>query len=469
MTELYYQTIAELAPKLQRKELSPVELTEAVLKRTEALNPNLNAYLTILEKEALQQARQAEQEISSGHWRGPLHGIPMALKDLFHTDGVKTTAGSSFLKDFTPQENATVVQRLFNAGIVLTGKLNMHEFAFGATNENPHFGDAHNPWDTNRITGGSSGGSAAAVAAGLSIASLGTDTGGSIRTPSSLCGVVGLKPTFGRVSKHGVVPLAWSLDHVGPIARSVEDVAILLEAIAGYDMKDPTSKKKEIGSYRNALASGTKGLRAGVVRNYYVGSEPDVENNFRKAIKSLETAGLHVSEVEIPELDAALFAEMIMISAEASTYHHERLAASPTDFGADVRILLEAGELITAVQYIKAQQARRLIQEGFHRVFNQFDVLLAPSVPLTATPIGVRQLQTSGTPIDVTMAFVQFAAPANLAGLPALSLPTGLSAEGLPTGMQIIGKPFGEETVLRVGVEYEAMSPLQGKHPLGWT
>ncbi len=467
MTELYYQTIGELAPKLQRKELSPVELTEAVLKRTEALNPKLNAYLTILEKEALQQARQAEQEIFSGHWRGPLHGIPIAVKDLFHTDGVKTTAGSAILRDFTPQENATVVQRLLDAGIVLTGKLNMHEFAFGVTNENPHFGDAHNPWDTNRITGGSSGGSAAAVAAGLSVASLGTDTGGSIRTPSSLCGVVGLKPTFGRVSKHGVVPLSWSLDHVGPIARSVEDVAILLEAIAGHDMKDPTSKKREIGSYRNALASGTRGLRAGVVRNYYIGAEPDVENNFREAIKSLETAGLHVSEVEIPELDAALFAEMIMISAEASAYHHESLAASPTAFGADVRILLEAGELISAVQYIKAQQARRLIQEGFRRVFDQFDVLLAPSVPLTATPIGVRQLQTGGMPIDVTMAFVQFAAPANLAGLPSLSVPTGLSAEGLPTGMQIIGKPFGEETVLRVGVEYEAMSPLQEKHPLG--
>ncbi|MHB1651869.1 MAG: amidase [Desulfitobacteriaceae bacterium] len=466
MDELYYQSIGELAPQIQQKILSPVELTDAVLKRVEAENPKLNAYITVLGEEALEQARKAEREIMAGNWRGPLHGIPMALKDLFYTQGVRTTAGSALLKDFVPQENATVVNHLLDAGVILTGKLNMHELAFGATNENPHFGDAHNPWDGSRITGGSSGGGAAAVAAGLSVASLGTDTGGSIRTPSALCGVTGLKPTFGLVSKHGVVPLAWSLDHVGPIGRSVEDIAILLEAIAGPDAKDPTTKKKGVGGYRAALAQGAKGLRAGVVRNYYLGAQPDVEKNLSAAVKALETAGVEIIDIQIPELDVALFAEMITISAEASAYHHENLAANPQSFGTDVRILLEAGELITAVQYIKAQQARRLIQAGFDRTFRQVDVLIAPTVPLTAPPIGMHHLQAGEKTIDVTMAFVQFAAPANLAGLPALSLPTGLSSEGLPTAMQILGKPFAEETVLRVGAEYEAVSPFRGKHPI---
>ncbi|WP_018085031.1 amidase [Desulfurispora thermophila] len=461
MTALYYKTIAELAPLLEKKELSPVELLQSIFSRIDDLDSKLNSYITLLRDEALESAKKAETEIMAGHYKGQLHGIPIGLKDLFYTKGIRTTAGSAILKDFVPQYNATVVERLLGAGVVLTGKLNMHEYAFGATNENSHFGDAHNPWNFDHITGGSSGGSAAAVAAGLSVASLGSDTGGSIRTPSALCGVVGLKPTFGRVSKYGVVPLAWSLDHIGPIARGVEDIAIILEEIAGYDPKDPTTKNKPVESYRSELFKGIDGLKIGVPMNYYFDdTHPEVETMVRTAIQALQSLGGEIVEVTIPELALSMFAEIVTISSEASAYHHETLVTNAVAYGDDVRLLLEGGELFSAVQYVKAQQARRVIQEGFKRTFQQVDVLIAPTVPIMAPRIGERQVEVNGKFKDPVMEFVRLAAPCNLTGLPSVSVPVGLSSSRLPVAMQIIGKPFDESTILRVAAAYEKEFPL---------
>ncbi|MGB9803287.1 amidase [Desulfofundulus sp.] len=467
MTELYYKTISELAPMIKSKELSPVELTASVLARIESIDPKLNTYITVLGDMAMASAKQAEADIMAGGYKGPLHGIPMALKDLFYTRGIQTTGGSALLRTFIPDYNATVVNKLLDAGVILTGKLNMHEYAFGATNENPHFGDAHNPWNTEHITGGSSGGSGAAVSAGLCVASLGTDTGGSIRTPSALCGVVGLKPTFGRVSKYGVIPLAWSLDHVGPMARGVEDVAIILEVIAGYDPKDPTTKNKPVETYRSQLGSGVKGLKIGVPSNYYFDDvDPEVESRVRAAVKTLESLGAEIIDVFIPELSLSVFAEMVTITAEAAAYHHETLVGNPAGYGDDVRLLLQGGELITAVQYVKAQRARRVIQEGFWRVFTQVDVLVAPTVPITAPRIGQRYVNVNGKTKDVVMQFMVWAAPCNLTGIPSISVPVGLSSDGLPVGMQIIGKPFAEGTILKVAAAYEQESSLQDIRPI---
>lgn len=467
MTELYYQTISRLAPMLERKELSPVELADSVLSRIESIDPKLNAYITVLGDAAMASAKQAEADIMAGGYKGPLHGIPMALKDLYYTKGIQTTGGSDILRNFVPDYNATVVNKLLDAGAIITGKLNMHEYAFGATNENPHFGDAHNPWNTEHITGGSSGGSGAAVSAGLCAASLGTDTGGSIRTPSALCGVVGLKPTFGRVSKYGVIPLAWSLDHVGPLTRGVEDAAIILEVIAGYDPNDPTTKDKPVEAYRSQLGSGVKGLKIGVPTNYYFDDvDPEVEARVRAAIKTFEDLGGEVIDVSIPELALAMFAEMVTISTEASAYHHETLAANPAGYGDDVRLLLQGGELITAVQYVKAQQARRVIQEGFGRAFAQVDVLVAPTVPITAPRIGQKQVNVNGKMKDVVMQFMGWAAPCNLAGLPSVSVPVGLSTDGLPVAIQVIGKPFAEGTILKVAAAYEQQSSFKDIRPI---
>ena len=467
MSDLHFQTISNLAPRIARKEISPVELLDSVLHQIQAHNDDVNAYITILEDESREAAKKAEREIAQGKYRGPLHGIPMGLKDLFYTAGIRTTAGSAILKDFVPDTDATVVRKLKDAGVILTGKLNMHEYAFGATNENPHYGPSRNPWDTARMTGGSSGGGGAAVAAGLSVATLGTDTGGSIRTPSALCGIVGLKPTFGRVSKHGVVPLSWSLDHVGPMARSVADAAVLLQAIAGFDPQDAASKNAAVDTYAPVASMDAKTLVVGVPGNYYFdGVDPQVEANVRAAIAALAAQGARVVEVSIPELALAMFAELVTISAEASAYHHDTFTKHAREYGADVRVLLEGGELLTAVQYLKAQQSRRLLQEAMLKVLSGVDVLVAPTLPFTAPPIGEGHVEISGQLKDFTMECVRFAAPCNLTGFPSLSLPVGFSSAGLPIGMQIIGKPFDEVKLLQVGALVEQVAPFEYKNPV---
>ncbi len=351
--EIQLLTLAEAASQIQKKELSPRELALAYADRIQALDPRLNCFITRTLDTALEQARQAEAEIQNGGYRGPLHGIPLALKDLFETKGVRTTAGSRFFADYFPQDDAVVIQKLRNAGAVFLGKLNMHEIALGVTNVNPHYGPCHNPWSPERMSGGSSGGSAAAAAAGLCLGSLGSDTGGSIRIPASLCGVVGLKPTFGRVSLRGVIPLSWNLDHVGPLARSVRDAAILLQTIAGYDAQDPASVDVPVPNYLSGLEDGVRGWKIGLASDeFFSKNDPQVEQAIRAASGVFTRLGAQVIPVELPEAHQAARANGLMTQSDAAAFYQERLATRPEDFGADVLKRLQSGAALSSTEYI---------------------------------------------------------------------------------------------------------------------
>lgn len=467
MTAMHYETISSLAPKLEKKELSPVELTNIMLDRIDDVDEQLNSYITVMKEEARADAKRAEQEIMNGDYRGPLHGVPIAVKDLLNTKGIRTTAGSQVLSEHIPDEDATVVKKLREAGAIFLGKLNMHEFAFGVTNKNDYFGDAKNPWDVERTPGGSSGGSGAAVAAGLAYAALGSDTGGSIRTPSALNGIYGLKPTFGRVSKFGAIPLAWSLDHIGPMARNVEDLAIVLQAIAGFDKHDPTTVNKAVPEYSSSLHQNISGIKIGVPTNYFFDFlEDEVEQSVKAAIEELEKLGATVVEMTIPELELCEYSELVTIQAEAAAYHHEMLVEKSHLYGNDVRTTLQAGELLSAVHYVKAQQARRIVQGAISRTFEQVDAIVAPSVSMVAPKWKESFKIIQGESKAVTAEFVRFAAPANLTGIPSLSVPTGFSSNGLPIGMQIMGKPFAEATLFTIASAYEESNNFSHRHPI---
>lgn len=464
MTELSYYTASELAPLIEGKQLSPVELTEAVLKRMKTLEPTINAYITPLPELALQQAQYAEKEIMNNFYRGPLHGIPIGLKDNFHTRGIRTTVGSKMLDDFFPDINATTVEKLIGSGGgVLTGKLNCDEFAIGAININPFYGSPRNPWNLNHVTGGSSGGSGAALAAGLTILATGTDTYGSIRNPASMCGVYGLKPTYGLVSKHGVTPTAWSMDHVGPMARSVSDLALMLNHMVGYDENDPASIKANIPDYFKNLNKGIQDLRIGIPGYFLQGLDPEVEQDFKKAILQLEELGANVIEVDIPELDMATYAGYIIVSGEPASYHRGMLQANPDGFRADNRIQLEAGTLTTTPQYLESQQIRRALVKAFKKAFSKVDVLAGPSIPITAPRFKSNWVEEN---LDVTKRCMPFTVPANLAAIPSLSVPIGLSSDGLPIGMQLMGDHLSEKLLLQVGYAWECTNPLSTKRPV---
>ncbi len=467
MKALHYKTVSDIAPKLKKKELSPVDLTNVMFDRIDEVDEQINSYITVMKQEALADAKRAEQEIMDGHYRGPLHGVPIAVKDLLNTKGIRTTSGSKVLADNLPDLDATVITKLREAGAIILGKLNMHEFAFGVTNKNNHYGDAKNPWDVERTPGGSSGGSGAAVAAGLAFVAIGSDTGGSIRTPAALCGIYGLKPTFGRVSKHGAIPLAWSLDHLGPMARNVEDLAIALEAIAGFDSNDPTTVEKSVPRYQSELHDTLAGIKIGVPTNYFFDFvEEEVEQSVRHAIATMEKLGATLVDINIPELSLAEFSELVTIQAEAATYHHDMLTEKSHLYGNDVRTTLQAGELVTAVQYIQAQQARRKIQEAVSRAFAEVDVIAAPSLPMTAPKWKENFKIIKGESKAITAEFVRFAAPANLTGIPSLSLPTGFSSDGLPMSMQLMGRAFEELRLLQVASALEKASLTDDRIPL---
>ncbi len=450
-TDLPFLTIAELAPLIENGDVSPVVVTRAVLERIEALDGRLNAYITVLHDEALSAAREAENAISAGGYLGPLHGVPISLKDLFWTRGVRTTAGSRILADFIPHEDAHSVARLKAAGAVIVGKTNLHEFAFGVTTINPHYGTTRNPWDPERIVGGSSGGSVAAVAAGLCTAAMGTDTGGSIRIPAALCGIVGLKPTYGRVSRHGVVPLAWTMDHAGPMTRSVRDAALMLNVVTGHDPRDPASTDAPVPSFTAGLDAGVKGLRLGVPRHFYFDDlNAEVERCVQAAIDVLGRLGGTIEEVVLPRLEYAPAVYWPISVSEAAAYHRDWLINRPQDYGDDVRQRMGAGLVVPSVRYLQAQRARRLIADDFRHALREVDVLLAPT-----TPIPAPRIDEAGAP-EVRTTLLRLTSPANLAGLPALSVPCGFTGAGLPVGLQIIGRAFDEATVLRVGHAYEA-------------
>jgi aspartyl-tRNA(Asn)/glutamyl-tRNA(Gln) amidotransferase subunit A len=467
MVDLTRLTITEAARRLASKELSPVELTQAALQRISALDPQLHAFITVLEDQARGAAKAAEREIMAGQWRGPLHGIPIALKDLCNTKGVRTTAGSKILQDHVPSHDATVASRLADAGTILLGKLHMNEFAYGPDGDNAHYGRVRNPWDLEHITGGSSSGSGAAVAASLCLGALGTDTGGSIRIPSALCGIVGLKPTYGRVSRYGLTPLSWSLDHAGPMAKTVEDAALLLQAMAGDDAKDPGSAQHPVPAYIAAFSSDIRGLRLGIPREYFFEMlDPEVEGAVHQAIEVMRGLGASVHRVSWPSLRYATLAALIIVLAEASAFHETWIRTRPQDYQPDVALRLKWGLLLPSPAYLKAQRLRALMCREVAQLWRQVDVLVTPATMLAAPRPDETHVQIGNRQMSTREALLRPMRPFNLTGLPALSVPCGFTSRGLPIGLQIAGKPFDEATVLRLAHAYEQHTDWHRRQPL---
>ena len=466
--ELLTKTTTEVADLIERREVSPVDLTQSLLDHAHELNDTVNSYISFRDDQALAEAKKAEEEIAAGNYRGPLHGIPMGIKDNIYIGGEVSTMASKIHRDFVSQDDASVVVNLREAGAVLTGKLNMHEYAWGIDNNSPHFGPVHNPWNLDKVPGGSSGGSGAAVASDVSFTTLGTDTAGSIRIPSAVCGLVGLKPTHGRVAKYGCYPLAWSLDHIGPMSKSVADAAATLQGIAGFDPRDPTAVNVPVDDYLSGLGGDPKGLVIGVEEDYFFRDvDSPIETLVRKHIDELVSRGAVLKEVKIPSLAYAEWTELATSLSEASAIHHNDLLTRPDDFGDDIRFLFELGELFSSVDYLQAQQARRQLKQEFAAAMQQVDVIIAPTLPVMAPDIGSSTANLNGTEVDLIDNFIRFTGPSNLTGLPALNVPVGLE-DGLPVGLQIIGRAFDEATVLRVGSHIEQADPMQGRRaPVG--
>jgi aspartyl-tRNA(Asn)/glutamyl-tRNA(Gln) amidotransferase subunit A len=457
-------TVARAATLIHDRDVSPVELTQAYLERIEQLNPRLNAYITVTAERAMDDARRADEEIAAGQYRGPLHGVPVALKDIVDTAGIRTTGGAKIFADRVPSADATVVRKLREAGSVLLGKLNTHELAGGVTTNNPHFGPTRNPWNPAYIPGGSSGGSGAAVAAGLATATLGTDTAGSVRIPAALCGVVGLMPTYGRVSKAGVLPLSWQFDHVGPLTHTVEDAALVLQVLAGYDAADFSTVPMPIGDYATPLNGDIRGLRVGVPRGFfYERLDDEVRAAVEAALEVLGSQGATIQEVAWPSAVAMLPAGGSIFLAEIKVIHAEPLRERPGDLGADLAGWSEdAGD---AVAMAAALRACYTGTEEVRRVLEAVDVLVTPTTPVPAVPIGEGVVTYGGTTEPLLGALVRCTAPFNGTHLPGLSVPCGFTAAGLPLGLQIAGRPFDEVTVLRVGHAYEQATTWHTRRP----
>ena len=451
------RSIPDLALAFREKRLSPVEVVGALLERVEVVDRDLGAFITVTGERALEAAARAEAEISAGRYRGPLHGIPLGLKDLIYTEGVRTTMGSAFFKDHVPDHSATVAVKLEEAGAVLLGKTNTHEFAYGPTGDRSYFGPTRNPHDLSRISGGSSSGSAAAVAANLLYGALGSDTGGSVRIPSALCGVVGMKPTFGRVSKRGVFPLSWTLDHVGPLTRTVEDNALLLNALADHDPRDPYSANRPTEDFARELRRGVQGGVIGVPRDFYFEHvAEEVGERIREAIEVFISSGAEVREVGVLRLWETLKAQRLTLAADAYAIHEERLKSAPERFDEEVRVRLLEGERLKAHRYASAQQRKLGSMDEFGRALEGVDLLLTPTVPITATLIDQKDVDIAGYEESVRSAVTRLTGPTNLNGYPSLAVPCGFTAGGLPVGMQLVGRPFDEATLYRFGHAYEA-------------
>jgi aspartyl-tRNA(Asn)/glutamyl-tRNA(Gln) amidotransferase subunit A len=466
MADLTTLTIAEASRLMMAKELSPVELTQAALQRISALNPPLNAFITLLEDRASADAKTAEQEMMSGQRRGPLHGIPIALKDLCATKGVRTTAGSKILRDYIPADDATVTRRLAEAGTVLLGKTHLNEFAYGPDGDNRHYGRVRNPWNLERITGGSSSGSGAALAASLCLGALGSDTGGSIRIPAALCGIAGLKPTYGRVSRYGLTPLSWSLDHAGPMAKTVEDVALLLQAMAGYDPKDPGSAQRPVADYAAALGGDVHGLRVGIPREYFFDVlDPEVEAAVRQAIAVLRSLGASLYDVSWPALRYVTLAALIIVLVEATSFHEAWIRTRPQDYSPDIALRLKWGLLLPASAYLKAQRLRTILCREVAQLWRQVDVLVTPATMLVAPHPSETQVRLGDRQMSTREAILRLMRPFNLTGLPAIAIPCGFTSTGLPIGLQIAGRPFDEATVLRVAHAYEQQTDWHRRQP----
>jgi aspartyl-tRNA(Asn)/glutamyl-tRNA(Gln) amidotransferase subunit A len=481
MSDLIKLTIAEAQAKLRKREITARELTRACLNRIAAVEPKLNAFITVTEREALEQADAADSRLAQGD-APPLCGIPLGIKDIYATKGVPTTCASKILANFVPPFDATVIARLRAEGAVFVGKANMDEFAMGSSTENSAYGPTRNPYDLERVSGGSSGGSAAAVAAFECLASLGTDTGGSIREPASFCGVVGIKPTYSRVSRYGVIAYASSLDQVGPFSRTVRDAAIMLRSLAGVDPSDSTCSARPVPDYERALTGDVKGLRIGVPKEYFVeGMQPEVEKSVREALANLQKAGARTVEISLPHTSYAVAAYYLVATAEASAnlsrYDGIRYGlrvpaennielyekSRAEGFGAEVKRRIMLGTFALSAgyydaYYLKGQKVRTLIRRDFERAFESCDVVMAPVAPTTAFKLGEK----TDDPLTMYLSDI-FTISVNLAGLPGMSMPCGYDDKGLPIGLQIIGAPFSEETIFRVGDAYEKLGAFTSR------
>ena len=449
-------TILEAAKQLKAGALTSAGLVDQTLAAISEKDGDLNAFITVLDGPARARAKELDSEFAQGKYRGPLHGVPVAVKDLFHMKGVRTTAGSKLFEDLVSSFDSTVVEKLEAAGAVIVGKTNLHELAYGVTSNNPHFGPVHNPHNLDCVPGGSSGGSGAAVAAGIVPMGMGTDTGGSIRIPATFCGTVGLKPTFGLVSKFGCMPLGLSLDHMGPLTMTVRDTAVTMDAIAGHDPRDPNTSARAVESYGPSDNPSLAGVRIGWPVNFYFDSlDGEVRKSVENARALAESLGASVTDVRVPDIAALNTISRVILMSEASAVL-ERYLGDRSKFGADVLALLDQGRLLPATDYVNAQRARRVMQEEFRQLFEVVDCIFTPASPIPAPRIDQKSVMVDGVEEDVRLAATRFVRGINALGLPALSLPCGHSGTGLPIGLQIVGRGFAEKFLLQVGAALEA-------------
>ena len=457
---LNFLSIHELAQQIEQKKVSPREVLDAHLRQIEALDPELNAFITVCADEAREDAAKAESEIQGGHYRGPLHGVPVGIKDIIDTAGVLTTQGSSFFPDNVPAADAECVRKLKEAGAVVVGKCNTHEFAAGSTTVNPHYGPARNPWNPERVSGGSSGGSGAAVAAFMCPGAVGTDTGGSIRGPASACGTMGLKPTYGRVSLRGIFPNSPTLDHAGPLARTARDCGIMLQAMAGYDPADAGSKDRETPDFCALIGESIEGMRFGVCEDLYLPeNDASVQKGFENAIEAMKALGGEVVHVRYPNAERMRDVRRIIASAELAAVHRERLATHPEKFGDDVRERLEISSRVTLEEYMHAMRERRTLTREMEKVFDEIDILLAPGYPCPAGPVATIMGTVNGKEYLFTGLGRPQTGPYNLFGFPTMAAPSGFSEDGLPVSIQIVGPPWEEARVLQASHAFEEAIP----------
>ena len=463
---LCFLTLQELAARVRSRDISPVEIVRDHLTRCESLNPKLNAFITLSAEQALNDAQTAEKEISAGRWRGALHGIPVGIKDCIDTAGIRTTIGSSFHRDRVPQADAGAIERLKAAGGIVLGKTNMHEFAAGSTTNNPWYGACHNPWDLDRSPGGSSGGSGASVAAFMCAGSLGSDTGGSIRAPAACNGIVGLKPTYGRVSLRGVFPNSWSLDTVGPLARSVHDAALILQGIAGYDIQDPTSVDVLVPDYTATIGAGVRGMRIAFCPDLHVSEVDDaVALALERAGDVLARLGAVLKTVSYSAKDIVYETCFGVHRSEFAEVHRERVRRNPEGYGADVRAIVEryASEPIGA--YVRASQDRTILRRAFQEMMRDVDAILIPTAPCVAPYLRDGMSVVNGKSVVFGDVGVAMRIPVNVLGVPSVAVPIGFSGH-LPISMQVVGKPWQEATILQIAHAYETATPeLRGKRP----
>jgi aspartyl-tRNA(Asn)/glutamyl-tRNA(Gln) amidotransferase subunit A len=467
-------TIRHVSKLIASRKISCLELVNATIERIEKLNPKLNAFITICDQSAKREAKHADSLLKQGKYLGPLHGVPISLKDLIYIKGIRSTSGSKILSDLVPDYDSTVTKRLRKAGAIIVGTNNLHEFASGITGINPHYGPSRNPWNINRMSGGSSGGSAVAVSSGMSLASIGTDTSGSIRVPASLCGIFGLKPTYGRVSRYGIMPLAPSIDHVGPLARSAWDIAVLLQAIAGYDKMDPSSSKVGVPDYLRELASSERrdnnndldrssgstrrNFKIGIPKQFFFDMiEPKVMEIFRAFVERVQGYGITtISNVDVERTDKIFETWRPIRLAEATSIHNEWIVSRRQEYGEDVRRMLEMGFEITAVKYINAlYKWREEIKDAFLKAMSGYDALLVPTTMIPAPLFDQKEVNVGGKTIDVYSCLSKLTTVFNITGLPALNIPAGLVDSKLPIGVQLVGRPFDESRIIKIAYTWE--------------